>query len=92
MNDFNQNTDGILTHNGEIKVAKGGVEQKLLNVFKEENVLVQNRHGKSYACEIHYKLRNMIKFAKKGDTAFIRFKMGKPYIIGFRKNWVDEKC
>ena len=38
MNDFNQNTDGILTHNGEIKVAKGGVEQKLLNVFKEENV------------------------------------------------------
>ena len=85
MNDFNQNTYGILTHDGEVKVAKGGVEQKLLNVFKEENVLVQNKRGDSYVCEIHYKLKNMIRFAKKGDTAFIRFKMGKPYIIGFRK-------
>ena len=55
-------------------------------MFLKKKTLVQNRHGKSYACEIHYKLRNMIKFAKKGDTAFIRFKMGKPYIIGFRKN------
>ena len=83
---FNENYDGILNHNGEIRVAKGGVEQKLLNVYKDKTVLVKNKNGKSYPCDIHYKLKTMIGFAKKGDTAFIRFKMGKPYIIGFRRN------
>ena len=82
---FTENYDGILNHNGEIRVAKGGVEQKLLNVYKDQNVLVKNKQGKSYVCDIHYKLKNMVRFAQKGDTAFIRFKMGKPYLIGFRK-------
>ena len=33
---FIENTEGILTHNGEIKVAKGGVKQKYwISVMKE---------------------------------------------------------
>ena len=40
---FIENTEGILTHNGEIKVAKGGVKQKILNIGDEGNVLVMGR-------------------------------------------------
>ena len=32
VNQFVENTDGILTHIGEIRVAKGGVEQRILHI------------------------------------------------------------
>ena len=85
INPFEENTDGILTHNGEIKVAKGGVKQKILNIDEEGCVLVRGR-TRSYPALIHSKLLPLIQYAEKGDTGFIKFKKGEAFIIGFKKN------
>lgn len=85
VNQFQENTDGILTHNGEIKVAKGGVEQRILNISDKGSVLVMGRKN-AYTALIHVKLLPLIQYAKKGDTGFIKFKNGEAFIIGFRKN------
>ena len=82
---FYENTDGILTHNGEIRVAKGGVEQKILNISDEGRVLVRGRKN-SYSTLIHVKLQPLINYAEKGDIGFICFRNGEAFIIGFRKN------
>ena len=76
VNQFEENTEGILTHNGEIKVAKGGIEQKILNISDHGNVLVRGRK-RSYTALIHVKLLPLIQYASKGDTAFIKFKNGE---------------
>ena len=84
-NPFVENTDGILTHSGEIKVAKGGVEQKILYITDEGSVLVRGRKS-SYSALIHAKLLPLIKYAEKGDVGFIKFRRGEAFIVGFRKN------
>lgn len=81
---FIENTEGILTHNGEIKVAKGGVKQKILNIGDEGNVLVMGRKN-AYLALIHVKLLPLIQYAEKGDTGFIKFKKGEAFIVGFKK-------
>lgn len=84
INPFVENTEGILTHNGEIRVAKGGVEQKILNICDEGRVLVRGRKN-AYSTLIHVKLQPLINYAEKGDTGFIRFRNGEAFIVGFRK-------
>ena len=78
VNPFVENTDGILTHSGEIKVAKGGVEQRILNISDEGNVLVRGRK-KSYPALIHVKLLPLIKYAEKGDVGFRKGKRADKY-------------
>jgi hypothetical protein len=90
VNQFVENTEGILTHNGEIKVAKGGVKQKILDISEHGSVLVRGRK-KSYHALIHVKLLPLIHYASKGDTGFIRFKNGEAFIIGFQKNKRADK-
>lgn len=85
VNPFVENTDGILTHSGEVKVAKGGIKQKILNISEKGKVLVLGRK-RAYAVDIHVKLLPLIHYAEKGDTGFIRFKNGEAFIIGFKKN------
>ena len=85
VNPFVENTDGILTHSGEIKVAKGGVKQKILDIGEHGSVLVRGRKN-AYLALIHVKLQPLIQYAEKGDTGFIRFKNGEAFIIGFQKN------
>lgn len=87
---FVENTEGILTHSGEIKVAKGGVKQRILNISDEGTVLVMGRK-KSYTASTHVELQPLIQYAEKGDTGFIRFKNGEAYIIGFQKNKRADK-
>ncbi len=82
---FVENTDGILTHSGEVRVAKGGVKQKILNVSDQRSVLVMGRR-KSYPASIHAELLPLIQYAEKGDTAFVKFKNNEAFIVGFRKN------
>jgi len=84
VNQFVENTEGILTHNGEIKVAKGGVKQKILDISEHGSVLVRGRK-KSYHALIHVKLLPLIHYASKGDTGFIRFKNGEAYY------WISKK-
>ena len=85
INPFVENTDGILTHTGEIRVAKGGVEQRILDINDKGTVLVRGRK-KSYVTLIHAKLLPLIRYAEKGDTGFIKFRKGEAFIVGFRKN------
>ena len=84
INQFEDNYHGILTHNGEIKVAKGDVEQIILHIDDNGTVLVMGRKN-SYSTLIHAKLLPLINYATKGDTAFIKFKKGEAFIVGFRK-------
>ncbi|MBQ7927180.1 MAG: hypothetical protein IJ287_00320 [Methanobrevibacter sp.] len=84
-NQFEDNYHGILTHNGEIKVAKGDVEQVILHIDDNGTVLVMGRE-KAYVTQIHAKLLSLIHYASKGDIGFVKFKGGEAFIVGFRKN------
>ena len=84
VNPFVENTEGILTHNGEIKVAKPDVKQRILNISDKGRVLVMGRKN-SYSALIHVKLLPLIQYAEKGDIGFIKFKKGEAFIVGFKK-------
>ena len=88
-NPFDNNYHGILTHNGEVKVAKGDVEQKILNINDNGTVLVMGRE-KSYSTLVHVKLMPLIHYAARGDVAFVKFRRGEAFIVGFRKNKGDK--
>lgn len=90
VNQFVENTEGILTHDGEIKVAKGGIKQKILDISENGSVMVRGRK-KSYHALVHVKLLPLIQYANKGDTGFIKFKNGEAFIIGFKKNKRADK-
>ena len=85
QNQFEDNYHGILTHKGEIKVAKGDVEQEILHIDDNGTVLVMGRK-KAYITLTHVKLLPLIQYATKGDTGFIKFRRGEAFIVGFRKN------
>ena len=84
-NQFKDNYHGILTHKGEIKVAKGDVEQVILHIDDNGTVLVMGRE-KAYVTQIHAKLLPLIHYAAKGDIGFVKFRRGEAFIVGFRKN------
>ena len=84
-NQFEDNYHGILTHKGEIKVAKGDVEQTILHIDDNGTVLVRGRK-KAYPTLIHTKLLPLIHYAAKGDIGFVKFRRGEAFIVGFRKN------
>lgn len=90
MNPFIENTDGILTHNGEIKVAKSDVKQKILNIADNGRILVMGRK-KAYSALIHVKLLPLIHYVEKGDTGFIKFRRGEAFIVGFKKKQRADK-
>lgn len=85
INQFEDNYHGILTHNGEIKVAKCDVEQTILHIDDNGTVLVRGRK-KAYTTQIHAKLLSLIQYAAKGDVGFVKFRRGEAFIVGFRKN------
>ena len=83
-NQFEDNYHGILTHNGEIKVAKGDVEQEILHIDDNGTVLVMGRE-KAYVTQIHARLLSLMHYASKGDIGFVKFRRGEAFIVGFRK-------
>lgn len=83
-NQFEDNFHGILTHSGEVKIAKGDVEQEILYIDDDGIVLVDGGK-KAYQTLIHSKLLPLIQYATAGDTGFIKFIRGEAYIVGFRK-------
>ena len=87
-NQFEDNYHGILTHQGEIKVAKGDVEQEILYIDDDGIVLVDGGK-KAYQTLIHTKLLALIQYAKAGDIGLIKFIRGEPFIVGFRKRRND---
>ena len=85
VNQCEDNYHGILTHRGEIKVAKCDVEQEILHIDDNGTVLVMGRE-KAYVTQIHAKLLSLMHYASKGDIAFVKFKRGEAFTVGFRKN------
>ncbi len=90
QNQFKENYHGILTHNGEIKVAKGDVEHEILYIDDDGIVLVDGGK-KAYQTLIHDKLLSLIQYATPGDIGFVKFIKGESYIVGFRKNKRENK-
>lgn len=85
---------GILDHNGVIKVAKTEIRANILHINKDKNggvidVLVKGKKG-SYVAKIHKGIKNMMIFVDVGDCAFIKWKMGKAWFVGFQKNKAYE--
>lgn len=83
-NQFEDNYHGILTHSGEIKIAKCDIEMKIIHVDKNGNVLVSDEE-KTYSPKIHMKLLPLMDYVTVGDIGFIKFKGDDAYIVGFRK-------
>ena len=80
---FKKSSDSILNHDGSIRVEKTfDVMQKIVYVNKNE-IHLQNSKGKKYQAYKHAKLD--LTFAEVGDTAFVKFNCGKPYVVGFKK-------
>ena len=84
-NQFEDNYHGILTHRGEIKVAKGEVEHEIIYIDEGGIVLVDGGK-KAYQTTIHSKLLGLIQYASAGDIGLIKFIKGEAFIVGFRKN------
>ena len=80
---FHENFDGILNHDGTLKVAKSEIIQPILHI-DNRNVLVKGRKN-SYLAEIHKDLYTFMLFVEKGDYAFIKWKKGKAWMVGFQK-------
>lgn len=90
INQFEDNFQGILTHNGEIKIAKGDVEQEILYIDDDGIVLVDGGK-KAYQTIIHDKLLSLIQYATEGDIGLIKFIRGEAFIVGFRKHKRDDE-
>ena len=89
-NQFDDNYHGILTHKGEIKVAKGDIEQTILYIDDDGIVLVDGGK-KAYQTTMHSKLLSLIHYASEGDIGLIKFIKGEAFIVGFRKNKREDK-
>lgn len=82
-NAFKGNYHGILDHNGCIKVAGYDAEQTVMKILKNE--IIVRGIGKKYICQIHKDLKDQIEFLDVGDTAFIKFRKGTAWMVGFQK-------
>ena len=90
INQFEDNFHGILTHRGEVKIAKGDVEQEILYI-DDDGIILVDGGKKAYQTLIHSKLLSLIQYAKEGDIALVKFIRGEAFIVGFRKNKRDDK-
>ena len=97
INFQDENYFGILMHDGSFKVAKTNLKQKILHINKDNqgkilNVLVQGRKN-SYITTIHKRIYNMMEFVEAGDCAYVKWRNGKPWFVGFqkRKAYDNEK-
>ena len=80
---FRKSADGILNHDGSIKVCKNFDVLQTIVYCNGEEIHLQNKSGKKYQANIHKNLD--LTFCEVGDTAMVKFKCNKPYVIGFKK-------
>lgn len=90
INQFEDNFHGILTHSGEVKIAKGDMEQEILYI-DDDGIVLMDGGKHAYQAAIHAKLLSLIQYATEEDIGFIKFIRGEPFIVGFRKNKRDGK-
>ena len=75
-------TNGILNHDGSIRVEESNIQQEIVFI-KDREVHLQNKKGKKYTVDVHKNLD--LTFCEAGDIAFIKFKQGNVYMVGFKK-------
>lgn len=88
-NAFTSNYHGILDHKGCIKVAGYDAEQTVTKILKDK--IEVKGIGKKYQTEIHKNLKDSICFLEIGDTAFVKFRKGTAYLVGFQKKQVVDE-
>lgn len=81
---FQENHHGVLSHDGSLKVAKTEIKQEILHI-SEETILVRGRKG-GYHIQIHKSMKDYMDFVEEGDFAFVKFRNGKAWFVGFQKN------
>lgn len=80
---FKKSVDGILNHDGSIKVCKTFDVLQTVAYCNNNEIHLQNKAVNKYPAQKHCKLD--LTFCEVGDTAFVKFNCGKPYVVGFRK-------
>lgn len=96
-NAFKNNYHGILSHDGELKVAGYTTSATIKYINRNKNgdavnVLIKGT-DKNYIAEIHKDLKSDMVFCDIGDTGFIKFRKGTAWLVGFRKSkkhFIDE--
>ena len=87
---FKENYNGILQHDGWVKVAKFRITATVLNVQGQEiQVHNPNKNG-SYICNVHKNLLKDLQYIVKGDTVGIKYNCGNPYVVAYRKHNYDK--
>ena len=86
---YKENYHGILCHDGWIRVAKSPITARITNI-QGKNVRVKSYNAKKnsivqYNCFIHKLLLKDLKFLAINDTVSVKWQLGKPYIVGYRK-------
>ena len=80
---------GILDNKGNLKVAKTPIRATIIHINQAKNkdfisVLVRGKKG-SYTAKIHKSLKRDMIFVEEGDCAWIKWKNGKAWMVGFQK-------
>ena len=71
-------------------VAKSNIKQEILHINMEyHKLLVKGKKG-SYTAKIHKDLFEVMDFVEKGDCAYIKWKQGQAWIVGFQKKKAHE--
>ena len=89
-NAFKSNYHGILSHDGELKVAGYNTSATIKYINRNKNgdvvnVLIKGT-DKNYIAEIHKDLKSNMMFCDIGDTGFIKFRRNVAWLVGFRKS------
>ena len=86
---FKKSIDGILNHDGSIKVCKTFDVLQTIVYCNGKEIHLKNKNGRKYPAHIHKNLD--LTFAEIGDTAMVKFKGNKPYVVGFKKEMKQWK-
>ena len=91
---FNSNHDGILTHDGWVKVAKSKITGKITNI-QGNTIRVKSYHVKKgrmiqVNCLLHKRLLPDKRYLSINDTVSIKRNCSQYYIVGYRKADADN--
>ena len=91
---FNSNHDGVLTHDGWVKVAKSNITGKITNI-QGNTIRVKSYHVKKgrmiqVNCLLHKRLLPDKRYLSVNDTVSIKRNMKHYYIVGYRKSDAEE--
>ena len=91
---YNNNYDGVICHDGWVKVAKSNITGKITNI-QGNTIRVKSYHMKKgrmiqVNCLLHKRLLIDKKYLAINDTVSIKRNQSQYYIVGFRKADADN--